>query len=132
MCLSTISKRFKRNSDIKIGYKLFRRDAYNKDFYRNIYFDPHTNLKMGEAYTAKTCGYEVPTVDGRYLPFFHIFESLDDAINYGKDCVYPSTTVVVVCEVFAWDIRTTGINNGKKCFVAKSYRLMKEIQYISK
>lgn len=131
MCLNTITQKFKRNNNMKIGYKLFRKGPYNgQNFYRNIYFDVYTDLYMGEAYTAKFYDHncEMPAQNGSYKPFFHIFEELPEAMEYRKNCVYPGT--ILICEVFAWDIRTTGtVFGGWKCFIAKSYRLMREIQY---
>ncbi len=133
MCLKTVTSTLKPNDEMMVGYKVFRKNHQQPSIsYSNLYFDIYTDYYMGEAYTAVTLfnplGYASNGLG--YETYFHIYDSLEGAQRYIDNAFYNVGLPLVACEVIAWDIRATG-TQGKTneiCFIAKSYRIMREIE----
>lgn len=133
MCLKTVTQTLMPNDEMMVGYKVFRKGVRRAiACYTNLYFDMHTDHFMGEEYTAPDLwypyGHSMNGID--YEAYYHIYDSLEGAQRYLDNSYYNLGLSLVVCEVIAWDIRAIG-TQGKKdeiCFVAKSYRIMREIE----
>lgn len=133
MCLKTVTNTLKPNDEMMVGYKVFKKSIHRSNTrYTNLYFDVHTDHFMGEAYTAVTLfnplGYASNGLG--YETYFHIYDSLEGAQKYIDNLIYGMASLLTVCEVIAWDIRATGTQGKTEviCFVAKNYRLMREIE----
>lgn len=146
MCLKSIKQTFQPNDKMKVGYKVFTRVVeYDGSItYVNIYFRTNRVILMGAAYAAHTefLSEEVATDGQRYVPLFHIFNSLKGAKTWSFDIDLATWRArgYVICKVIAWDIRVVGTSvtawapSGSKLdeiptFVAKNYRLMEELPW---
>lgn len=125
MCLHQVTKRFKKNDRIRIGYKVFCKaiSDFSGCYYHNPYFQIGPLRSLGRAYyIPDDLKHKIaPLVGRQYDSGYHTYSDKDDAIN----SIYEVTGVV--CEVIVWDIRTYGRQNKKKCFVSRNYRIMREV-----
>lgn len=131
MCLKTVTRAFKPNDRIKVGYKVFRKIEHSLSAsYHNVYYDIRTKHLIGETYTAADLRYLHKYVPNyKYKACFHVWDSVEEAQYFVDDYFFSPGAPLVICEVIAWDIRAYGIQGryDSKSFVAKNYRLMREI-----
>lgn len=117
MCLTKVTKKFKPNDRIRIGYKIFTRnrvDGFGGQFY---------NTGYGQYKLGKECQASNSTLyDSGGKPYdsgFHCYSNLKEVLLAMPTNDYTSMCIV---EVISWDIRCTGYQNRKKCFIAKNIR----------
>lgn len=146
MCLRSVSKTFQPNNRMKVGYKVFKKIVKrNRDIeYNNIFFKIVDKILMGNAYTVYNdiMREEIALNGKRYMPFFHIFNTVDAAKEWSSEV--PRTIWkernYVICMVIAWDIRARGTTStmwqprpgeysNVPTFIAKNYRLMEELPW---
>ncbi len=135
MCLKTVIKTFKPNDNMRVGYKVFRKDTNLTGVsYHNLYFKLYTDYFMGRAYEAKALfhPYGHSSEGTEYETYFHIFDTLEGAERYVESGFYSTRLPLVICEVIAWDIRAIGTQTESEnvCFISKCYRIMEEIEHI--
>lgn len=131
MCLKTVTNTLKPNDEMMVGYKVFRKSIRRSNIsYTNLYFDVNTDRFMGEAYTADNLWdpYGRSLNGDEYKTYFHIYDSLEGAQRHIVNAYYMGSSLVI-CEVIAWDIRAAGTQGetNEICFIAKNYRIMREI-----
>ena len=132
MCLDQGLKTFKKNNNIKIGYKYYYKiqgPETGEWYYYNMHYDSYKQHSLGEwcsidknkfitvgsfrKYSWKDKKYD--DKNKKYKSGFHFFDRHDmQSLSICVECI---------CE----NITATGTQFGKKAFVAQSYRLMREV-----
>lgn len=128
MCLTTVTKTYKENDKMIVGYKLYEnRIGRLYDFYL------FNERRKGIHYKAKGKYIYDIDVNIEYESGFHILTSLKEAMKFANIFTYPHISLY---EVLAWDIRAEGKQkldtDSYNCVIAKNIRLMKEIKHYKK
>lgn len=139
MCLNNITKTLRPNDMMRVGYKMYEKKYYapvNGYHLHNPYYDENREHFVGEVYSVPKAlkGHKIYTYyDGdrvlsisKYDAGFHLYSDKNGALEALDGFGARSSTKL--CKVIAWDIRAHGYQNKKKCFVAKHYRIMEEIE----
>ncbi len=125
MCLTTVTKKFKPNDNMIMGYKLMYRTKRD-----NIYMSFIRDKKMVEGKAYKANNITIRAYDDKnYDSGFHIFKYKKDMVTHYKDNyrwrVY--NELPTFCRVLAWDIRAEGREDNSKIIIAKNMRIIEEV-----
>ena len=132
MCLDYQKlKVYDDNDSIRIGYKIFFKTQIG---YENRFFTPKAKYyQMGEWVDNKQIKQKTDTIECRscypkfkpkyYKAGFHFYSTIPYLLTASWT---PNDLRVVEC--ICENITATGRQDNKSCFVAQSYRLMREVQ----
>jgi hypothetical protein len=134
MALRTIKKTYKKNDDIRVGYKVYQRE--NKDGPRYYPEYQYGSASLGEQKKASLYGRQTllasrskfeyaATSSVVYDVGFHLFSTKEGAKEHINQKYILNKYVVVECT--AWDIRAEGRQFDQDVFVAKNIQLMREV-----
>ena len=120
MCLTNVTKKFKPNDKMRVGYKICKADS--KTTFHGMHYNIGQNAyEFGKCYESSDDKIHFGSSYGEVKSYdagFHIYTYKKDAIRE----MNPHIEHQVVVEVIAWDIRAVGEQMYESCFVAKYMR----------
>jgi hypothetical protein len=128
MCLDKLTKKYRRNNDIRVGYKVVELRSKPYDPVK-LYIGQFRKYTYTEGVHESADDKLIQTIQFKkgigkrlfYRSGFHVYKNLDDAMSIAENSRY------VVVEVHAWHITAEGIDWDRKTFVAKHMRIIREI-----
>ena len=132
MCLNYSGlKTYDDNNKVRIGYKIFYKTPTG---YENRFFNDYNNKhRIGEWVKNKPCKNSIECRSyynkqfklKYYKAGFHFYSTKPNLDNRYYEIINIGLRIIeCICE----NITTTGRQDNKSCFVAQSYRLMREVK----